>query len=114
MFLRRLLDRTRAHRHGRDAESECRTSVLGEGLAGEYQSLIESELRRWGLRTQCLRVRAQLVGKRADGFEVYAGLLTLVEWDRDTAVCAMLGLPLLDTRVRKLVQASWLPEYSHF
>jgi hypothetical protein len=45
---------------------------------------------------------------------VFAGLLTLEQWDRDTAVCVTLGLPLLDTRVRKLVQASWLTEYSHF
>lgn len=114
MFLSRLLDRTRAHRATRDAESECRTSVLEEGLAGDYQSLIEGELRRWALRTECLRVRVQPVGKKADGLEVFAGLLTLVEWERDTAVCLTLGLPILDTRVRKLVQASWLPEYSHF
>jgi hypothetical protein len=114
MFLSRLLDRTRVHRGARDAESECRTSVLDEGLAADYQSLIESELRRWRLRTECLRVRVQSVGRRADGFEVFAGLLTLVEWERDTAVCISLGLPILDARVRKLVQASWLPEYSHY
>lgn len=97
-----------------DSESECRSSQLGEGLASEYQGLIDSQFVRWGLSPQCVRVTVRSVGKRADGLDVFAGLVTLTAWERDTALRLLLGLPLLDTRIRRRVQATWLTEYSHF
>ncbi len=97
-----------------DSESECRSSQLGEGLASEYQGLIDSQFVRWGLSPQCVRVTVRSVGKRADGLDVFAGLVTLTAWERDTALRLLLGLPLLDARIRRRVQATWLTEYSHF
>jgi hypothetical protein len=113
--LRRLF--RRKHASGTchlDAESECRSSQLGEGLASEYQGLIDSQFVRWGLSPQCVRVAVRSVGKRADGLDVFAGLITLTAWERDTALRLLLGLPLLDARIRRRVQATWLTEYSHF
>jgi hypothetical protein len=104
----------RKHASGTDSESECRSSQLGEGLASEYQGLIDSQFLRWGLSPQCVRVTVRNVGKRADGLDVFAGLVTLTAWERDTGLRLLLGLPLLDARIRRRVQATWLTEYSHF
>ncbi len=86
----------------------------GEGLETEYQSLIAAQLRRWGVSNQCITVEVRRVGQGADGYDVFAGMLRLVRWDRDSTLRVMLGLPLLEAKIRKTVRATWLADYSHF
>lgn len=86
----------------------------GEGLETEYQSLIAAQFRRWGVSNQCITIEVRRVGQAHDGFDVFAGMVRLVRWDRDSALRVMLGLPLLEAKIRKAVRATWLADYSHF
>jgi hypothetical protein len=41
-------------------------------------------------------------------------MLRLVSWERTSAIRLLLGLPILESRLRRAVRGSWLREVSHF
>ena len=86
----------------------------GEGLETEYQGLIAAQFRRWGVSNQCITIEVRRVGQAPDGFDVFAGMVRLVRWERDSTLRVMLGLPLMEAKIRKAVRATWLADYSHF
>ena len=86
----------------------------GEGLETDYQGLIASHFRRFGVSNHCITIEVRKVGQAPDGFDVFVGLVRLVRWERDSALRVMLGMPVLETKIRKSVRATWLADYSHF
>jgi hypothetical protein len=98
-----------------DPDSDYRPSdPRGEGLEVEYHGLIAGQFQRWGLAPGCVRIEVRLVGKAPDGFDVFVGMVRLANWERTTALRVLLGLPLLEAKVRKSVRATWLADFSHF
>lgn len=85
-----------------------------DGLHAEYQRIIELQMKRWGVSETCASVEVHQVGKAADGREVFVGAVRLHAWDRKPALRLLLGLPLLEAKVRKTIRAHWLAEVSHF
>lgn len=86
----------------------------GEGLETDYQGLIASHFRRFGVSNHCITIEVRKIGQSHDGFDVFVGLVRLVRWERDSALRVMLGMPLLEAKIRKAVRATWLADYSHF
>jgi hypothetical protein len=115
--LRKLFARElRAHKSGvLDPDSDYRPSdPRGAGLEVEYHGLIANQFRRWGLAPGCVSVEVRLVGRAPDGFDVFVGMVRLGRWERTSALRVLLGLPLLEAKVRKTVRATWLADCSHF
>ena len=86
----------------------------GEGLEVEYQTLIATQFRRWGISTSCVTIEVRQIGRAPDGFDVFVGMVRLAKWERPSALRVLVGLPLLEAKVRKMVRASWLADFSHF
>jgi len=86
----------------------------GEGLEVEYQGLIATQFRRWGISTSCITIEVRKIGRAPDGFDVLVGMVRLAQWERNSALRVLLGLPLLESKVRKAVRGTWLADYSHF
>lgn len=115
--LRKLFVReARAHKGQElDPDSDYHPSDRkGEGLEVEYQSLIATQFRRWGIETGCVTVEVRQIGRAPDGFDVFVGMVRLAQWKRATVLRLLLGLPMLESRVRKVVRGTWLADYSHF
>lgn len=114
--LRKLFIReVRARREPMDPDSDYHPSDRrGEGLEVEYQSLIATQFRRWGISTGCVTIEVRQIGRAPDGFDVFVGMVRLAQWDRPSALRVLLGLPLLEAKVRKTVRATWLADFSHF
>lgn len=83
-------------------------------LHNEYLSLVQLALRQWGVPESCVCAEIQQRGRNAAGACVYVGVLRLLVWERQSAIRVLLGLPLLERRMRRLVNASWLAEISFF
>jgi hypothetical protein len=99
----------------RDPDSDYHPSApRGEGLEIEYQGLIADQFRRWGIEPGVVTVEVQLFGRAPDGFNVFVGMVRLTRWDRASALRVLIGLPLLEAKVRKLVRGTWLADFSHF
>ena len=115
--LRKLFVReVRAHKgHEIDPDSDYHPSDRkGDGLEVEYQTLIATQFRRWGIAPGCVTVEVRQLGRAPDGYDVFVGMVRLARWERATALRILLGLPLLESKVRKAVRGTWLADYSHF
>jgi hypothetical protein len=80
----------------------------------EYRSILIDQLIRGGVSPDCVEIEVKQGGKLRDGRNVYIGMLRLVKWDRAPSVRLLLGLPILESRLRRVVRGSWLHEVSAF
>lgn len=85
----------------------------GVGLETEYQTLIANQFRRWGIAPTAVTIEVKKIGAH-EGFDVFVGMVRLERWERTSALRVLLGMPLLETKIRKTVRASWLADFSHF
>ncbi|MBI5276263.1 MAG: hypothetical protein HY854_07360 [Burkholderiales bacterium] len=96
-------------------ETDVGSSVQrGEGLDFEYRMLVLEQLERGGISEGCLDIEIRSLGAGTDGRLVFAGMLRLAKWEPRSALRVLLGLPLLQAKVRKSVRNSWLHDLSHF
>ena len=86
----------------------------GEGLEAEYRELISGHFVRWGIRKESVTIEVKKSGQAPDGLDVFVAMVRLVKWDRNSGVHLLLGLPLMENKIRKTVRATWLADYSHF
>ena len=85
-----------------------------EEITDEYRSLIVDQLIRGGVEPSCVEIEVRQGAKARDGRQVFIGMLRLVHWERASAVRLLLGLPILESRLRRVVRGSWLRDLSHF
>ncbi len=90
------------------------TAGPGEGLEVEYERLVAAQFRRMGICEDCTTIEVRRVGQGPHGFDVLVGMVRLHRWERTSALRLLVGLPLIESRVRKLVRSTWLADYSHF
>jgi hypothetical protein len=83
------------------------------GLNAEYEKLIVEQLRRWGVSDRHASVEVRQVDIR-QGKEVFVGMVRLLQWNRDSALRVLLGLPMLEKKIRKRARAIWVSDVSHF
>lgn len=98
-----------------DPDSDYHPSdKTGDGLEVEYQGLIATQFRRWGISPNCTTIEVRRLGQAPDGFDVFVGMVRLTSWERDSALRLLVGLPLLEAKVRKTMRGTWLADFSHF
>jgi hypothetical protein len=116
--LRKLFVREIRARRGEDKvdpDSDYHPSDRpSDGLEVEYQQLIARQFQRWGIKPGCVTVEVRQLGRAPDGYDVFVGMVRLTQWERASALRILLGLPLLETKVRRTVRSTWLADYSHF
>lgn len=115
--LKKLFAREERARKGeaQEADSEYHPSDRkGVGLEVEYQTLIATQFRRWGILPSSVTVEVRKIGQAPDGYDVLVGMVRLSHWDRISGLRLLLGLPLLEHKVRKAVRGTWLADFSHF
>jgi len=113
--LRKLFARDAGRREdqGRDTEVDA-SLAAGQGLEAEYESLIANQCRRWGIAEGVVTIEVRQIGRAPDGLDVYLGMVRLAQWERDSSLRLLLGLPLLETKIRRMVRTLWIGEVSHF
>lgn len=98
-----------------DPDSDYRPGgAEGAGIESDYQALIAHQLRRWGISPACVSVEVKSVGQAGDGFDVFVALVRMVRWEQRSSMRLLVGLPLLEQKIRKAVRGTWLADYSHF
>jgi hypothetical protein len=105
------------HRESPPESPETEVGPAGNSpvdIAGEYRTIIHEQLKRGGVLAQCVEVEVRPVGKAGDGRQAFIGMLRLIRWERTSAIRLLLGLPILESRLRRAVRGSWLHEVSHY
>lgn len=85
-----------------------------QGLEVEYERVIRAQFGRLGIARDCVTIEVRRIGHGPHGFDVLVAMVRLHRWDRASALKLLLGLPLIESRLRKLVRSTWLADYSHF
>lgn len=83
-------------------------------IVREYRAIIDEQLVRGGVLPKCVEVEVRPAGKLRDGHQMFVGMLRLTSWERTSAIRLLLGMPILESRLRRAVRGSWLREVSHF
>lgn len=109
--LRKLLQREPQDSPETEVEPSAQTS---DDIAQEYRAIIHDQLVRGGVLPRCVEIDVRPAGKLRDGRQIFVGMLRLTSWERTSAIRLLLGLPILETRLRRTVRGSWLREVSHF
>ncbi len=99
---------------GRTAAEAAQSPGPGEGLEVEYERLIRAQFERLGISSECATVEVRRIGQGSHGFDVLVAMVRLHRWERASALKLLVGLPLIESRLRKLVRSTWLADYSHF
>ncbi|MET0310458.1 MAG: hypothetical protein ABW051_00260 [Burkholderiaceae bacterium] len=110
-FLRRPM----ARRPAKSAITKA-SFLQGEsaGLEADYEAAIDCQLRKMGIDPGCVHVRVCTMGQTPGGFDIVAGFITLVRWEKTPGSRLVLGMPSLEKRVRRFAAATWLADYSAF
>jgi hypothetical protein len=103
----------------REAADEGETAIdpsqhRGDGLEQDLLMLILDQLARGGVAEDCIAVEVRALGTGADGRQVYVGMVRLARWQPRTALRMLLGLPILQAKVRRAFRTSWMHDVSHF
>jgi hypothetical protein len=96
------------------SDTEVDSAPRGHNLEAEYEALITSQCVRWGILENSITVEVRRLGRTNSGLDIYGGMMRLTRWQRDSALRVLLGLPLLEAKIRKMVRSLWLGEVSHF
>lgn len=85
-----------------------------EELRHEYLELVDDALDRGGIAVGCVEVEIRHLGAGKDGRPAFSAMLRMTHWERRSGTRLLLGLPLMERAVRKLLGGSWLLDVSSF
>lgn len=109
MDLRRFLPGAESVEHtDHDTLRESTPSV-----AEEYRAIIGNVLAHADVRS-CTDFKVHAVGDCDDGRPIFICAIRLIAWERDPALRLLLGLPLIEKNIRKIVTTHWLNDVSVF
>jgi hypothetical protein len=108
MFAAAKASRTSEHSTDYDGLQES-----PEGLQAEYHRLVTEHVQRWGIVDRCVAVEIRPEGEEL-GKPVFVAVLRVLAWDRASVLRLLLGLPLLEKKIRKSIEGQWTGEVSVF
>ncbi len=114
--LRKLFAKDTPHGAGRTGVEAAHGHGPGpaEGLEVEYERMVRAQFDRLGIASDCVTIEVRRIGHGPHGFDVLVAMVRLHRWERASALKLLVGLPLIESRLRKLVRSTWLADYSHF
>jgi hypothetical protein len=80
-------------------------------LEAEYQRLVAHHLARWGVPERHVSVDIQQAGVE-HGKAVFNAVICLLQWDRNSVLRVLVGLPLLERKIRQSMAGLWLMDVS--
>jgi hypothetical protein len=121
LFVEDFLDLGLRHlflRWARSSGGEHQTDYQGlvetpPTLEGEYQRLVHELLARCGVPDGVVAIEVRQQEARRKKPTLVAEL-TLQRWERDAALRVLVGLPLLERKIRKALPALWVADVSTF
>ena len=79
-----------------------------------YLRVINEAMRRMMVPDDSFEVGVRPVGAGPGGLDAFAGYIRIVRWDALATPVLLQNMPIIDQRVRKVVNASVLLEHTHF
>lgn len=98
-------------------DDEPRSTSVGDSdsrsLRAEYEHIIREQLSLAGIPPSAVALEVRHLS-RSEAVPVLVGMLHLHAWERQAAFRTMLGLPMLEEKVRRALSGTWLQDVSRF
>lgn len=98
-------------------DDEPRSTSVGDSdsrsLRAEYEHIIREQLALAGISPSAVALEVRHLS-RSEAVPVLVGMLHLQAWERQAAFRTMLGLPMLEEKVRRALSGTWLQDVSRF
>jgi hypothetical protein len=117
--MKALINRVFSHRDGRPFPSPSQNSTVSSELTTSdienyYLRIIIDCLRRLLVSVDSIDVRIRRAGIGPGGLTAFAGYVRIIKWDPALTPVLLQNMPIIDDRVRKVVNASVILEHTHF
>lgn len=91
------------------------SSELSQGdLENYYLRIIQDCLKRLLVPADNIEVRVKRAGVGPSGLTAFAGYVRIRKWDPVLTPVLLQNMPVIDARIRKVVDASIILEHTHF
>lgn len=116
--MRTIIDRVFSRRRGGGGAPTSRLGVsselTGSDIENYYRRIIHDCLRRLLVPADAVEVAVRRTGTGSGGLTAYAGYVRVLRWDPVLMPVLLQNIPVIDGRVRKVVDASVILEHTHF
>ncbi len=79
-----------------------------------YLRVIVDCLRRMLVPPESVEVGVERAGDGPSGLPAFAGYIRILKWDSNVTPVLLQNMPVIDARIRRVVNASVILEYTHF
>lgn len=94
--------------------SNLSSELSASDIENYYLRIIVDCLRRMLVPTDNIEVGIKRAGVGPSGLTAFAGYVRIVKWDSVLTPVLLQNMPVIDARVRKVVDASMILEHTHF
>lgn len=83
-------------------------------IVAAYADLVRQQLGSAGIPAEAVSIEVVVVGRSPEGLPALSAMLKLCAWSGHATIRLLLGLPLLEARVRRCLSSHWLADVSFF
>ena len=95
-------------------DSTVASELSSSDIENYYLRIIVDCLRRMLVATDSMEVRVKRAGVGPSGLTAFAGYVRIRKWDSVLTPVLLQNMPVIDARIRKVVDASIILEHTHF
>lgn len=96
------------------AHSALSSELTHSDIETYYLRIIADCLRRLLVQVDTIEVGVKRAGVGPDGLAAFAGYVRILKWDAVVTPVLLQNMPVIDARIRKVVNASVILEHTHF
>ena len=94
--------------------SNLSSELSASDIENYYLRIIVDCLRRMLVPTDNIEVGVKRAGVGPSGLTAFAGYVRIVKWDSVLTPVLLQNMPVIDARIRKVVDASMILEHTHY
>lgn len=94
--------------------SAVSSELVTSDIENYYLRIIVDSLRRLLVPPESLEVGVKRAGVGPTGLTAFAGYVRILKWDPVLTPVLLQNMPVVDKRIRKVVEASVILEHTHF
>jgi hypothetical protein len=113
-MIHRVFAKKQEPTHAATANSAVSSELTTSDIENYYLRIFVDCLRRLLVPPESIEVGVKRAGVGPSGLAAFAGYVRILKWDSVVTPVLLQNIPVIDARIRKVVEASVILEYTHF
>jgi len=113
-IIHRVFSKRQDPHHAPAPHSAVSSELSTSDIENYYLRIIVDCLRRMLVPADAIEVGVKRAGVGPSGLSAFAGYVRILKWDAVLTPVLLQNMPVIDARIRKVVDASVILEHTHF